>query len=93
MLPTYKGVEKMGSMYEEILERGERRGMEKGLLEGLQMGRKEGEQTGRLEEKRSGAARMLAMGKFSLEEIAEVFSLKPDEVQALAAATMSVSRL
>ena len=76
-----EGVAKMGSMYEEILERGERRGMEKGLLEGLQMG----EQKGRLAERFSGAARMLAMGKFSLEEIAEVFSLEPDEVRALAA--------
>lgn len=72
-----EGVEKMGSMYEEILERGERRGLEKGLTKGRT--------EGRLEEKRSGAARMLAMGKLSLEEIAVYAGLDLDEVRALAA--------
>ena len=72
-----EGVGKMGSMYEEILERGERRGLEKGL--------RKGEQKGRLAEKRNGAARMLAMGKLSLEEIAAYAGLELDEVRALAA--------
>ena len=77
-----EGVKKMGSMYEEILERGERRGLEKGRKEGLETGREEG----RHAEKRSGAVRMLASGKLSLEEVAAYAGLDLKEVRALAKA-------
>lgn len=47
-------------------------------------GRKEGREEGRIEAKRNGAANLLALGKLTVEEIAQVFDLNPDEVRALA---------
>ena len=61
-------------------------GMERGLAQGMERGMERGMQRGRFEEKRSGVARMLAMGKFSLEEIAQIFELELDEVRAIAEA-------
>ena len=55
------------------------------LAQGMERGRKEGWIEGRNEEKRHGAARMLALGKLSIEEIAEGFGLGLDEVRAIAA--------
>ena len=68
------------------MERGLAQGMERGLAQGMERGMQRGMQRGRFEEKRSGVARMLAMGKFSLEEIAQIFELELDEVRAIAEA-------
>ena len=64
----------------ELLKEGE----EKGLHEGRREGRKEGRREGRIEERRSTVARLLDLGKFSLEDIAAGAGLSLDEVRALA---------
>lgn len=61
---------------ENWLAQGMARGMAQGMAQGMEQGRDE--------EKRHGAVRMLALGKLTHEEIAQVFDLSLDEVRALA---------
>ena len=71
------------AMYGEI-ERLWRQGRREGRKEGREEGRAQGREEGRAEEKKSGAARMLALGKLTYEEIAQASNLSLDEVRALA---------
>ncbi len=75
-----KGIEKGR---EEGMEKGREEGIEKDREEGMQKGREEGMQKGRAETQRITVLNMLAMGKFTLEEIAQVTAMSVDEVKAL----------
>ena len=57
--------------------------MEKGMQKGREEGMEKGMQKGRAETQRITVLNMLAMGKFTLEEIAQVTAMSVDEVKAL----------
>ncbi|MCR5220822.1 MAG: Rpn family recombination-promoting nuclease/putative transposase [bacterium] len=77
---TPEGVRRMNNMMAELWEEGWEKGQLEGWEKGISLGREEGKST----EKRDSAARMLAMGKFSMEDIAAGTDLSLDEVRALA---------
>ena len=71
-----QGIREMYGEIERLQHLGEQRGVEKGRIEGRIEGRRE--------EQQSSVARMLALGKFSLEDIAKVFDIALDDVKAIA---------
>ena len=83
-----RGLRDMNGVMEAIREEGRREGRkegrEKGRKEGRKEGRKIGLDEGRMAEKSRTASRMLALGKLTLEDIAEYTGLELDAVRALA---------
>lgn len=65
----------------EGLERGMREGVEKGMKEGVAKGMKEGVES----QKRTAVLQMLRIGKYSLDEIADVNGLSLNEVKKMQA--------
>lgn len=58
---------------------------EEGVLAGRQAGLQEGMKAGLQESMKNTALRMLQAKKYTLDEIAEISGLSPDEIQALKA--------
>lgn len=72
---------------EQGLEQGLERGLEQGLEQGLELGKKEGKQLGlqegQLIKARAIALKLLKMGTFSLEQIADLAELSLEDIQQL----------
>lgn len=72
--------------YEETLkeyrQEGLEEGREEGRAEGRQIGLAEGREEGRIEERRRSAAKYKSLG-VSVDIIAQVTGLSPEEIQAL----------
>ena len=66
-------------------EEGFQEGLAEGEKRGEKRGKKKGVKKGRKKEARAAALRMLQMGKYGLEEIAEISGLSSEEIEALAA--------
>ena len=60
-------------------------GMARGMAEGMAKGHAEGRDEGRAENQRATALQLVKMGRFTLEDIAEITSLSLDDVRAIAA--------
>ncbi|MBK8451795.1 MAG: hypothetical protein WAQ53_15250 [Thiofilum sp.] len=72
---------------EQGLEQGIEQGIERGLEQGLELGKKEGKQLGlqegQLIKARAIALKLLKMGTFSLEQIADLAELSLEDIQQL----------
>jgi len=68
---------------EELWKEGREKGLEEGRNKGREEGREKGREEGREEGQKLVAQRMLAIGKLTLEEIAECAGLTLDEVKRL----------
>lgn len=66
-------------------QEGLQEGRQKGRQEGLQEGRQEGLQEGKRETMLVTARKMLDLGKYALDEIAQIAGLSLDEVKKLQA--------
>lgn len=75
----------MEDMRNASLQEGIQIGRQEGLQEGLQEGRQEGLQEGKRETMLVTARKMLDLGKYALDEIAQIAGLPLDEVKKLQA--------
>ena len=75
----------MEDMRNASLQEGIQIGRQEGLQEGLQEGRQEGLQEGKRETMLVTARKMLDLGKYALDEIAQIAGLSLDEVKKLQA--------
>ena len=75
----------MEDMRNASLQEGIQIGRQEGLQEGLQEGRQEGLQEGKRETMLVTARKMLDLGKYALDEIAQIAGLSLDEVIKLQA--------
>ena len=81
-----KAMEDMrNASFQEGIQVGRQEGKQEGLREGLQEGRQEGLQEGKRENMLVTAKKMLGLGKYALDEIAQIAGLSLDEVKKLQA--------
>ena len=78
-----EGSDTMCRAVEELWKEGREKGLEEGRNKGREEGREKGREEGREEGQKLVAQRMLAIGKLTLEEIAECAGLTLDEVKRL----------
>ena len=81
-----KAMEDMrNASFQEGIQVGRQEGKQEGLREGLQEGRQEGLQEGKRENMLEKKKKMLGLGKYALDEIAQIAGLSLDEVKKLQA--------